>query len=41
MCAGTAVFTVVVSGIYFDDRDSWQELVGPALTALKALDGKR
>jgi hypothetical protein len=34
--AGNTAFFTLVSGIYFEDGDSWQKLVGPPLQALEA-----
>ena len=36
MCRGRTSFSVMLSGVYFDDGEVWGELVAPALEALEA-----
>jgi hypothetical protein len=36
MCHGKTAFMVIVGGVYFDDTESWTELVQPTLDALVA-----
>jgi len=37
MCHGKTAFTVVLAGFYFDDGESWAELLAPVLQALDSL----
>ena len=36
MCDGKTAFFVLVSGIYFEDAESWQQIVGPVLKVLES-----
>jgi hypothetical protein len=37
MCSDKNAFLLMIGGVYFDERESWEELVGPVLWALESM----